>query len=214
MEIYTSSEPVNCCCIVLHGLGASGLDLRPLAPALYPANGVRWVFPDAPVIPISINGGMPMRAWYDVRSERLLDDQDAEGIIASAELISDLINNECSQGLTPEQIVLIGFSQGGAMALHVGLRANPALGAIVALSTYLPLAKSFTNECSAAAKQTSVFLGAGQYDPVIAEQDTVASGEQLTKLGYKVQAKSYPIEHAICNEEIADVAVFLQRALG
>ena len=207
---FNPTNPPRFCCIVLHGLGASGNDLRPLAPSLWPASAVRWLFPDAPVRPITINGGLPMRGWYDVLTPNLLAREDSNGIQDSAKLITELITSQVNNGIPRERIALIGFSQGGALALYAGLRQPEKLFAIVGLSCYLPLASTLQSETEPSTKSTPIFLGAGDLDPVIPMTDTQATGELLRDSGCLVQFQRYAmLGHAINPEEIYDVATFL-----
>ena len=195
--------------IVLHGLGADGSDLQPLAGAIWDEAGADWLFPEAPLQPVTINGGMRMRAWYDIRSRRLCDWEDEDGIRKSAGRIGALID-ECEQaGIAPGRIVLAGFSQGGVISLVAGISRPRALGAIVALSCYLPLAAELLAEAPAASAATPVFIAAGEQDPIMEADWAARTAEELAGRGHPLQLRSYPIGHAICPEEIADIRAFL-----
>ncbi len=203
-----------CACIVLHGLGADGSDLRQLAPALWPGANAAWLFPDAPVRAVTINGGMRMRAWHDVRALRLLEHEDREGIEDSSRIVGELIDGQQAAGIDPAKIVLAGFSQGGAIALHAGLRRNPPLGAIVGMSCYLPLAELLAAEAPAATAAVPVFLGAGIFDAVVAPADTAAAAAALRERGHEVEFRRYPVAHGIAPAEIEDIGSFLNAHVG
>ena len=202
--------------IWLHGLGADGNDFAPIVPELvsprWPA--LRFVFPHAPVRPVTVNGGMPMRAWYDILGFDLLSRQDAAGIRASIAEVEALIAREQARGVPSERIVLAGFSQGGAVALAAGLRHAQRLAGIVALSTYLPLADTLAAERSAANAQVPIFWGHGTQDPVVALQRGLDSRDALEALGYAVQWHAYPMPHSVCAEEIADLRRWFDARLG
>lgn len=211
-------EPVNAhraSVIWLHGLGADGNDFVPVVPEMHlPENlGIRFVFPHAPVRPVTINGDMSMRAWYDVRNMDLRREEDAESIEDSANIIEQYIEAEINAGIPSAQIVLAGFSQGGAMALHTGLRYPSKLGGVLALSAYLPLPERFLNEASTANQSTPVMMCHGTYDQVI----PVSAGKQscgfLKQAGYTVNWYSYPMEHSVCLEEIQVISDWLQSIL-
>lgn len=197
------------CCILLHGLGATGADLYPLAPTLWPHLGVHWLFPTAPVRPITINDGMPSNGWYDIIELGSLDNEDAEGINASGAEISQLIATQVAVGIAPENIVLAGFSQGAALTLHVGLREIKPLGALVALSGYLPIADQLASQAPPDTISTPIFLAGGEHDEVIPIRASLAAGQQLTERGHTVTAKVYAMGHEIVPQEIADIADFL-----
>ncbi|TAL75564.1 MAG: carboxylesterase [Rhodanobacter sp.] len=202
--------------IWLHGLGADGHDFVPLVPTLiahdWPA--IRFVFPHAPVRPVTVNGGLPMRAWYDIVAFDLNARQDEAGIRESMASVEALIARENARGVADERIVLAGFSQGGAIALSAGLRHAHPLAGIVALSTYLPLAAALATERSQANAAVPIFQGHGRFDPVVVPPRAIASREQLEHLGYKVDAHVYPMAHAVCVEEIADLRAWLTPRLA
>ena len=197
-------------CVVLHGLGASGADLAPLAPALWPDPSVRWLFPDAPERPVTINGGMRTRAWYDVRAMDLTREEDEDGVRESAATVDGIIEKVVGEGVPRGRIALAGFSQGGAMALFAGLRQPEPLLAVVGLSCYLPLPGTLAGEIGEGAKSTPVFLGCGAMDPVIPAMQTEAAAETLRGHGLGVDLHVYPhLAHGIEPAEVGEVAEFL-----
>jgi len=215
IQIDTAPNP-TAAVIWLHGLGADGNDFAALVPELdlsgYPA--IRFIFPHAPSLPVTINGGYVMPAWYDIRGSDLLSRQDDAGIRTSEQAIQALIANEIARGIAPERIVLAGFSQGCAMALHTGLRYPKKLAGIMALSGYLPLAETFVAERTGANAHTPIFMAHGNQDPVVIPVRGEATRDLLTGLGYAVQWHSYPMPHSVHPREIADIAVFLTQVLA
>lgn len=216
VEHETAADPAHSV-IWLHGLGADGHDFAPIVPELvapqWPA--LRFVFPHAPVRPVTINGGMPMRAWYDIADFDLHARQDEAGMRASVAAAEALIARENARGVPDERIVLAGFSQGGAIALAAGLRHGRRLAGIVALSTYLVLGDSLETERSAANAATPIFQAHGTLDPVVAPPRGEAAHERLAALGYAVERHTYPMAHAVCAEEIGDLRHWLgQRFSG
>ncbi|BBD81219.1 alpha/beta hydrolase [Aerosticca soli] len=197
--------------IWLHGLGADGHDFAPIVPELvapgWPA--LRFVFPHAPVRPVTVNGGMAMRAWYDIKGLDIASQEDEAGIRASIAAVRALIAREQARGVAPGRIVLAGFSQGGAIALAGGLRLDEPLAGIIALSTYLPLAGSLAAERSAANAAVPIFQAHGQADPVVPLALGSASRDALLALGYRVDWHVYPMGHAVCPQEIADLRAWL-----
>ncbi|HEU0277511.1 MAG TPA: carboxylesterase [Rhodanobacteraceae bacterium] len=195
----------------LHGLGADGNDFAPLVPQLVrPAwPSVRFVFPHAPVRPISLNNGLPMRAWYDVAGFDLSQKQDEAGIRVSIAAVEALIAREAERGIVSRNLVLTGFSQGGAVALAAGLRHAERLAAIVALSTYLPIADATANELAPANAATQLFMGHGSFDPVVPIALGERSRDALRAWGYPVDWHDYPMAHQVCPPEIDDLAAFL-----
>lgn len=193
--------------IVLHGLGADGNDFVPVARELdlAAAGAVRFVFPHAPVIPVTINGGHSMRAWYDILAADLVQREDEAGLRKSLEQVEALIAREKSRGVPADRIVLAGFSQGCAMALLTGLRHAERLGGIVGMSGYLPLAATTAAERHTANELTPIFLAHGRSDPVVPMARAIASRDALAALGYPVQWHDYPMGHSVCMEEIADL---------
>ncbi|OOG60871.1 carboxylesterase [Rhodanobacter sp. B05] len=215
VEFETAANPQHSI-IWLHGLGADGNDFAPIVPELvdraWPA--LRFVFPHAPVRPVTINNGMSMRAWYDIAGFDLQARQDEAGVRASVREVEALIAREHERGVPSERIVLAGFSQGGAIALAAGLCHVQALAGIVALSTYLPIAEVVARERHAANAATPIFWGHGSADPVVVMQRGVDSRDLLQSLGYTVEWHTYPMAHAVCAEEIADLRRWLGERLA
>ncbi|MDQ6881067.1 MAG: alpha/beta hydrolase [Pseudomonadota bacterium] len=202
----TGPEP-GASVIVLHGLGADGNDFVPVARELdlSAAGAVRFVFPHAPVIPVTINGGYSMRAWYDILGAELVQREDEAGLRQSLSGVDALIEREKSRGVPAHRIVLAGFSQGCAMALLTGLRHRERLGGIVGLSGYLPLAATTGAERNQANAATPVFLAHGRSDPVVPIARAIASRDALKALGYQVEWHEYPMAHSLCAQEIGDL---------
>jgi phospholipase/carboxylesterase len=215
IEIESAPQP-TAAVIWLHGLGADGNDFAGLVPELdlSACPPIRFVFPHAPSMPVTINGGYVMPAWYDIRGSDLVSRQDDAGIRQSASAIEALIELEASRGIPYENIVLAGFSQGCAMALHTGLRFGHRLAGIMALSGYLPLADTFSAERHPANASTPIFMAHGSMDPVVVPARGESSRDLLGSLGYPVQWHTYPMQHSVHPREIADIAVFLARVLG
>ena len=209
IEFETGAKPAAAV-IWLHGLGADGHDFEPVVPELgLPASKpVRFIFPHAPVRPVTINMGMRMRAWYDIL-QMGGGPEDEAGIRASQGLLEGLIAREVSRGIPPEKIALAGFSQGGAIVLQTALRHPRRLAAVLALSTYLPLAASLETERSSANRDLPIFMAHGSEDPMIAFARAAASRDRLQALGYAVEWREYRMPHAVCPQEIADIADFL-----
>jgi phospholipase/carboxylesterase len=195
--------------IWLHGLGADGHDFEPIVPELGLRVPARFVFPHAPVRRVTINEGLPMRAWYDILGWGSHVRQDAEGIRASAGAIEQLIDRELDRGMTADRIVLAGFSQGGAIALHVALRERRTLAGVIALSTYLPVASTFAAERSAANASTPIFMAHGTADAVVPLAFGESSRDTLEALGYAVDWRTYPMAHTVCLEEVSAIGAWL-----
>jgi phospholipase/carboxylesterase len=214
IELETAPNPTHAV-IWLHGLGADGNDFAPIVPELGLQNtpAVRFVFPHAPVRPVSINSGMPMRAWYDIVHADLVRREDEQGLRESQELVQALIARENERGIPTCNIVLAGFSQGCAMTLQVGPRLDQKLAGMIGLSGYLPLAAQFNAERHSANQDTPIFLAHGTQDPVVALARGQASRQQLEELGYPVTWKTYNMQHSVCAEEIGDIAQFLRQVL-
>ncbi|HZS65821.1 MAG TPA: alpha/beta hydrolase-fold protein [Burkholderiales bacterium] len=208
IQIETGPNP-QAAVIWLHGLGADGHDFEPIVPELELEKPVRFVFPHAPIRPVTINQGMRMRAWYDIL-QLGGGPEDEAGLRASQKLTEELIR---AQGLPANRIVLAGFSQGGAIVLLTGLRYPERLAGVVALSTYLPLAGTLAAERSAANRETPLFMAHGRYDDLIPMQRAQASREHLQKLGYAIEWHDYPMPHSVCAPEIADISSFVARVL-
>lgn len=215
IEIATGAAPAAAV-VWLHGLGADGNDFVPIVRELRlpPQLHVRFVFPHAPMIPVTINNGYVMRAWYDVTFDGLDRRPDASGIVASQRAIEALLAREKARGIGSDRIVLAGFSQGGAITLQAGLRHAESLAGLMVLSSYLPLAQTLAAEASAANAQTPIFMAHGTEDPVI----PIALGERSRALlagqGYPVEWHEYPMQHSVCLEEIADISHWLQQVLS
>ncbi len=213
VEIETGAGP-DACVIWLHGLGADGHDFEPVVPELrLPARlRVRFVFPHAPVRRVTINMGMQMRAWYDIL-ELGGGSEDEAGIRASQKLLEGLLERETSRGIVPRRIVVAGFSQGGAIALQTGLRYPVPLAGILALSTYLPLAGTVAAERSAANRKVPILQAHGRFDDLIPLQRAVRTRDALLGMDYPLEWHEYPMAHAVCAEEIADIAAWLPAVL-
>jgi phospholipase/carboxylesterase len=216
LEIETAPHP-QFSIIVLHGLGADGHDFVPICDELdlSALGGVRFVFPHAPVMPVTLNGGYEMRAWYDIiptsNGGRV---EDEAGLRQSQRAIEALIAREVSRGVTASRIVLMGFSQGCAMTLMAGLRHPEALAALVCLSGYLPLPDTTAAERSSANQHTPIFLAHGTHDDVVMPARGLAALDQLKALGYNVQWHDYPMPHSVCPQEIADINAWLLQVLA
>ncbi|MEJ0087788.1 MAG: alpha/beta fold hydrolase [Pseudomonadota bacterium] len=197
--------------IWMHGLGADGHDFEPLVPELLDQGlpALRFIFPHAPVRPVTINNGYQMRAWYDIIGIDRRSAEDFSGIQASADAITALIRAENARGIPSSRILLAGFSQGGAMALHLATRFPKKLAGVIALSCYLPLAKEFASERSAANLATPIFMAHGSQDPVVPFSLGDESRRVLEGTGYRVEWHVYPMPHALCAEEVADLKGWL-----
>jgi len=201
--------------IWLHGLGADGHDFEPIVAELVFKNKdqTRFIFPHAPTMAVTVNGGMVMPAWYDIVAPRIDAEQDEKGIRDSATQINQLIEAEIAAGIESKNIVLAGFSQGGAVVLHTGLRFDKPLAGIMALSTYLPLDTFVSNESNPANKGIGIFYAHGTQDPVIPISLAEMSKEFLLKLGYNIDWHSYPMEHSVIPQEINDISTWLDQIL-
>jgi phospholipase/carboxylesterase len=213
LELETGRDP-RTSIIWLHGLGADGHDFEPIVDELeLPPEPIRFVFPHAPMQPVTINGGMVMRAWYDIVSDDLTRREDANGVRASQALVEALIAREKARGTPAGRIVLAGFSQGGAIVLQTGLRHAERLGGIMALSTYLPIADSLPGEAHAANRGVPIFYAHGRQDPIIPLARAERSRELLVEQGCAVEWHLYPMPHAVCPQEISDIGEWLRRVL-
>ncbi|RZJ05579.1 MAG: carboxylesterase [Haliea sp.] len=215
IEAETAPNP-TASVVLMHGLGADGRDFLSIVKELdlSAVGPVRFVFPNAPVIPVTINGGYKMPAWYDILQADLERREDEKGLRASQLAIGELIDREIARGIPASRIVVAGFSQGCAMALMTGLRFHSRLAGVIGLSGYLPLAAVLAAERSDANRDVPVFLGHGRHDGVVALPRATASRDVLQGLGYPVEWHEYAMEHSVCLEEIADVNQFLIRVLG
>jgi phospholipase/carboxylesterase len=215
IEIETAPNP-SAAVIWLHGLGADGNDFVPIIPQLNLSEcpAIRFIFPSAPSMAVTVNGGFVMPAWYDITGRDINDREDITGIHKSATAISELIEREASRGVAYEKIVLAGFSQGCAMSLQVGLRFPHPLAGIMALSGYLPLAKTLSLERSEANSKTPIFMAHGVWDAVITPDRAEASADILQKLGYPMDWNTYPMEHSLHPDELVDISRFLTGVLS
>jgi phospholipase/carboxylesterase len=213
VEISTGDSP-QLAIIWLHGLGADGHDFEPIVPELRLPFPARFVFPHAPVRPITVNGGMEMRGWYDILGFGMNMRQDAVGIRASATAVTRLIDREIERGLSSSQIVLAGFSQGGAIALHTALREARPLAGVLALSTYLPLGDAVAAERSVANAHMPIFMAHGSADPLLPLGLAEGSRRTLEALGYSVDWHVYPMAHSVCVEEIAAISAWLAKRVA
>jgi phospholipase/carboxylesterase len=208
VEVDTGPAP-DASVIWLHGLGADGHDFLPIVRELALAVAVRFVFPHAPMRPVTINDGAIMRAWYDVLALEGPRREDEAGIRASARRVAALVAAELARGVPPGRVLLAGFSQGGAMALQVGLRHRVRLGGLLVLSGYLPLAHTVAAEASPAGRGTPVFLAHGTADPLVPLARARAARDRLAALGCPVEWHEYRMAHAVCEAEIRDVGAWL-----
>jgi len=215
IEHETGSDPLGTV-IWLHGLGADAHDFEPAVPALAPGSGtpLRFIFPNAPHRPVTINQGVVMRAWYDISGFGRAAPEDAAGIEQSRRRLHGLIAREQARGMPPDRIVLAGFSQGAALSLHTALRYPESLAGMIALSTYLPLAARLPGEAHEANRATPVFIGHGDADPVVPLWLGRESAEQLRDLGYEVIFRTYPMMHNVVPAELQDVREFLLARLS
>ena len=217
IEVETGAKP-EASVIWMHGLGADGNDFVPIVHELDLAGApdIRFVFPHAPMQPVSINNGYVMRAWYDVKwgdLEGRSKEPDEKGVRASQAAIGALIEREVARGIAVDKIVLAGFSQGGAIALQAALRYSQKLGGVMALSTYLPLAESFAAEAAPENRKTPVFMAHGTGDEVIQMAMGARSRDILTEAGYDVEWHEYPMAHSVCLPEIGDIAKWLKQVV-
>ena len=207
--------PATAAVVWLHGLGADGHDFESVATELGRSglDGIRYVFPHAPVRPVTINGGMEMRAWYDIADSDFDRRADEEGVRESAGIARALVDEQIARGIAAERIVLAGFSQGGAIALYAGLRFPFRLAGILALSTYLPAPRSLEAQAHPANRDVPIFLAHGSQDPIIALSLSERSRASLAALGYIVEVHTYPMPHSVCAEEVRDIENWLSRVL-
>jgi phospholipase/carboxylesterase len=213
IETETGAKP-SAAVIWLHGLGADGHDFEPIVPELRlpPSLPVRFIFPHAPQRPVTINGGMRMRAWYDIL-QMGGGAEDEAGIRDAQGSLEGLISKQVKSGIPHDKIVLAGFSQGGAIVLQTALRQREKLAGVMALSTYLPLSGKLAKERSAENTAVPIFMAHGRFDNMIGIDRAALSRDALLALGYAVEWHEYPMPHSVCPEEIADIAAFLLRIL-
>jgi phospholipase/carboxylesterase len=197
--------------IWLHGLGADGHDFEPIVNELNTSQAIRFIFPHAPSMPVTINNGMSMPAWYDITAAQIDNQQDDSGIRKSQQSVLALIEREIERGIKSSNIILAGFSQGGAIALHTGLRFEQPLAGIMGLSTYLPLMDSVKNEIHEQNKKTPIMLAHGKHDPVVPFNLAEKTKAYLEELNYTTELHSYVMEHSVCPEEINDISDWINR---
>jgi len=213
VEVTTGENPVGSV-IWLHGLGADGHDFEPIVPELrLPAGlSLRFVFPHAPVQPVTINGGMAMRSWYDILSFDSEGRADRDGVLKSSALLESLIAREIERGIEPARIVIAGFSQGGAVAIHTALQTKHNIAGLMALSTYMALPEDAENAVSR--KDLPIFMAHGSFDPVVQIDWGRSSAGKLSENGFRVEWHEYPMEHAVCQQEIAAISDWLSGIYG
>jgi phospholipase/carboxylesterase len=213
---FRSGDSPTASIIILHGLGADANDFVPVAQQLDlgPVGDVRFVFPNAPVRPVTVNGGAPMRAWYDIYGFDLVRREDETGLRASVVDVQALIEREIALGIPASRIVLAGFSQGCAMTLLAGLRAPQRLAGLVGMSGYLPLAATTAAERSQANRDVPIFLAHGRADPVVSFERGTATRDALLGLGYPVEWHDYPMQHSVSQEEIEDLNAWRLKVLA
>ncbi|MFP4696587.1 alpha/beta hydrolase [Thiohalospira sp.] len=212
--VVEPAETATAAVIWFHGLGANGHDFEPVAGELGLPSTVRFVFPHAPARPVTVNGGMAMPAWHDIRSADLTGDVDREGIAASVETARAFIAAERRRGIPAGRIILAGFSQGGVVALHAGVGAEEPLGGIVALSTFFPDAEATLARAPAATRATPVFLAHGEEDTLVLPEYGRATAQALEARGHPLTTRTYAMGHAVCPEEIADIGRWLRERLA
>ena len=214
VELESTPNP-SFAIIWMHGLGADANDFVPIVKELdlRGCPGIRFVFPNAPTMPVTINGGYVMRAWYDILGTDIAKREDETGLRESQELINQLIAREVARGIPTERILLAGFSQGCAMTLQTGLRYPKKLAGLLCLSGYVPLSDKLAAERHAANQATPIFLVHGRADPVIPIQRAEQSRDLLKSLAYQVEWHEYMMQHSVCEEEITDISVWLKKVL-
>ncbi len=216
LVVQTGQGKPDYCVIWLHGLGADGHDFEPIVGELnLPESlSVKFIFPHAPMMPVTINNGYMMRSWYDIRAMDIGSSQDEQGVRASQKLLQEIIDEQVAAGIPAIHCVLAGFSQGGAVALQTGLRLKDTLAGIMALSTYLPLAETLENEKSVENSAIPIFMAHGDSDPVVRPELAYMSRSRLEQQGYKVEWKEYrQMQHSVCAQEIEDISRWLQKVL-
>lgn len=214
IEIESAPNP-TAAVIWLHGLGADGNDFVPIVRELdlSGSQAIRFIFPTAPTMPVTINGGYVMRAWYDIFAPDLVRREDEPGLRASQALVEALIEKEKARGIPAERIVLAGFSQGCAMTLQTGLRHPEKLAGLMCLSGYLPLAATIAAERHAANHATPIFMAHGRQDPVVVIARAEQSRDALKALGHDIEWHEYQMQHSVCQEEVDDIGQWLARVL-
>jgi phospholipase/carboxylesterase len=215
IQIETAPNP-TVSVIWLHGLGADGSDFVPIVQELDLSGcpGIRFIFPHAPTMPVTINNGYIMRAWYDILVTDLVRREDEAGLRKSQELVEQLIAQEKANGIPAERIIIAGFSQGCAMTLQTGLRHPERLAGLLCLSGYLPIHTTVPVERHSANHDTPIFMAHGRLDPVVTIDRAEASREILQVLGYKVEWHEYMMPHSVCAEEVTDIGAWFRRVLA
>lgn len=215
-QTSTQSQPHTATVIWLHGLGDSGNGFAPIVPELKlpTSSTVRFIFPHAPEIPVTINGGMRMRAWYDITTMDFNHRADRAGVEESAKLVNELIAAEIAAGIPAEKIVLAGFSQGGVIALHIATRTPHKLAGVMALSTYMCEPQTLAQECVSSNKQTPFFMGHGQLDDVVPIAMGNAAKTVLAENGFVASMHTYNMQHSVCMEELQDIRAYLITCLS
>lgn len=215
IQIETAPNP-TASVIWMHGLGADGSDFVPIVRELDLSGcpPIRFIFPTAPTMPVTVNGGYVMRAWYDIFAPDLVRREDEPGLRNSQALVEALIANEKARGIPADHIVLAGFSQGCAMTLQAGLRHPEKLAGLMCLSGYLPLAAKLADERHPANQQVPIFMAHGTLDPVVVLQRAEQSREVLNQLGYQIDWHTYPMQHSVCGEEVEDIGAWLTKILA
>jgi phospholipase/carboxylesterase len=208
--------PPHAAIIWLHGLGANGHDFEPIAGELNLPDRlpVRFIFPHAPMRGVTINNGIVMRAWYDILDMKFDRKVDTDSIYQSARMVENLLEHEITNGIPSDRIVLAGFSQGGVIALHAGLRYGKQLAGILSLSGYLPTKNRLAEEQSRSNSAVPIMMAHGTYDPVVPYSHGIEAREVLLKYGYRIHWKEYSMEHSVCQEEVADIRAWLLKVLS
>ncbi|MFQ5581576.1 MAG: alpha/beta hydrolase [Mariprofundaceae bacterium] len=215
LTVETGNSP-RASIIWLHGLGADGHDFEPIVPQLSLPEDlhIRFIFPHAPAMPVTLNGGYIMPAWYDIKHGDFGIEHDEAGIRHSAKAVEMFVEREIMHGIPPSHIILAGFSQGGSMALHVGLRQGEALAGIMALSSYLLLPDKLDAETIQANRDTPILMAHGVEDPVVPFALGDTTRRTLESAGYEVEWHTYPMQHSVCPEEIAAIGKWIKNCLG
>ena len=214
IEIPATSDPIYSI-IWLHGLGADGHDFEGIVPelSLDKSANINFVFPNAPVQAVTINGGMEMRSWYDILDASLDRKVAVDDIYNSSAQLTELIDDQINKGIKAENIVLAGFSQGGVVALHAGLRFPQKLAGIMALSTYMPTTEQLKTERALENNETSIFMAHGTMDPVVHPQIAQDAFNRLKEMDYPISWHEYPMQHSLCLEEITDISNYINGVL-
>lgn len=215
IELVHGEGKPNHAVIWLHGLGANSNDFPPVVPelGLDQNRAIRFIFPQAPNRPITINAGMVMPGWYDIVGADIADKQDAEGMAESREILEGFITSENERGIASKNIIIAGFSQGGAVTYHTAVRSQHKLAGILALSTYLPFADDVATEHSGVNIDTPIFTNHGAFDPVVPMHLGKMSADILSKLGYRLEWREYPMQHQVALEQLKDIGAWINATL-